>query len=228
MEVKDNIIDFGSISLPKSWKDITLKQYQEIERYYSDTEKVFDVRDVLTILTPLSQDDINAMPLEFLDKILASLVFLNEELPKDKPTNIIEIDGEKYMANVQEKLKTGEYIATDAVIKSDSHNYAAILAVLCRKEGELFDSKFENEELEKRIELFEKQPITKVKPIMDFFLQCYIASHHHTLLSSVVKEEIDHTRKHIETSRKNGGLSILSTKLLMRKLRKLQKSINFT
>ena len=228
MEVKDNIIDFGSISLPKSWNDITLKQYQEIERYYSDTNKPFDVRDVLTILTPLSQDDINAMPLEFLDKILVSLVFLNEELPKDKPTNWVEIDGEKYQVNIQEKLKTGEYIATDAVIKSDSHNYAAILAVLCRKEGELFNSKFENEELEKRIELFEKQPITKVKPIMDFFLQCYVTSHHHTLLSSLVKEQIDLTRKHIDTSRKNGGLSILSTKRLMRKLRKLQKSINFT
>ena len=226
MEVKDNIIDFGSISLPKSWNEVTLKMYSDIERYYSDSDKPFDIRDVLTILTPLSQDDINAMPLEFLNKILASLAFINEPMPKAKPSNSIVIDGEKYQVNFQHQLKTGEFIATDAVIKSDTHNYAAILAILCRKDGELFNSKFENEELEKRIELFEKQSITKVKPIMDFFLQCYTVSQKLSLLSSVVKGLANHTRKHIETSRKNGDLSILSTKLLMRKLKKLEKSIS--
>ena len=82
--------------------------------------------------------------------------------------------GETYMVNYQSKLKTGEYVATDAVIKSDAHNYAAILAILCRKENEAYDSKYENEVLPSRVEMWEKQPITKVMPIVNFFLNLFM------------------------------------------------------
>ena len=42
----ENVIDFGKWTTPKSWDELTLKQFQEIEKYYSDKDKKFDVREV--------------------------------------------------------------------------------------------------------------------------------------------------------------------------------------
>ena len=77
MEEKDIIKDFGKWDVPSKWDDVTLKIYQDIERYYADKEeKQFDVRDVLHILTNRSIDEINELPSDFLDTILTHLLFL--------------------------------------------------------------------------------------------------------------------------------------------------------
>ena len=228
MDKNENIIDLGVWTVPKSWDEVTLKQYQEIERYYDGKEENFDVRKVLHILTNHTEDEINMLPIDFLEKIMGSLSFLQEPIKEEKPRNWVEIDGERYTVHTENQLKTGEYIASDTALKGDKHNYAGLLAILCRKEGELYDSKFEAEVLEDRIKLFEKQPITKILCIIGFFLQLYITSMTPTLLSSKIREAIDLTRKDIETSVKNGELTKRSMKSAMKKLRKLEKSINFT
>ena len=55
-----------------------------------------------------------------------------------------------------EKLKTGEFVAIDTILKSDPHDYISIFAVLCRKDGEIYDSKFEAEEFDKEFPVREK------------------------------------------------------------------------
>ena len=55
----NNIIDYGKISIPTSWDEITLKQFSDIERYYADKEKQFDAREVLHIFTNKTIDEIN-------------------------------------------------------------------------------------------------------------------------------------------------------------------------
>ena len=141
----ENTIDLGKWSVPTSWDELDLKMFQEIERYYSDKDKEFDVREVLHIFTEHTTDDINSLPYEFVEKIMEKLSWLGEEPKFGEPTNKIIIDGITYQVNVQEKLRTGEFIAVDTILKNDKFNYAAILAILCRKEGEVYDSKFENE-----------------------------------------------------------------------------------
>lgn len=224
LEEKD-VIDYGSWHCPSSWNELTLKQFQDIEQYYSDKEKKVDVREVLHLLTDHSIDEIGQLPIEFVNKLLERLIWLQEAPKWDDPTNKVEIDGEQYIVNVKEKLKTGEYIAVDTVIKSDKNNYAAILAILCRKEGEIFDSKFENEILQSRIELWEKQPITKIMPIMNFFLQCFLISRAPSQMSMEIQEAINLIRKDIEISVKNGEHSKHFMKSVMKKLKKLEKSI---
>lgn len=228
MDKNENIIDLGQWTVPTDWSQITLKQYQDIERFYEDKEENFDVRKILHILTNHTEDEINMLPIDFLEQIMENLSFLQEPIKDDEPKNWIEIDGERYSVHTENKLKTGEYIASDTALKGDKHNYASILAILCRKEGEVYDSKFENEVLEDRIKLFEKQPITKILCIIGFFLQLYITYMTPTLLSTKVREAIDLTRKDIETSATNGELTKHSMKSAMKKLRKLEKSINFT
>lgn len=221
----ENVIDLGKWTTPKSWDELTLKQFQAIEEYYSDKDKKFDVREVLELFTDHSKEEISQLPIDFVDKLLNELTWLHESPKWGEPTNKIELDGEKYQVNVQEKLKTGEYIAVDTVLKSDKHNYAAIMAILCRKEGELFDSKFENEVLGDRIQMWEKTPVTKVMPIISFFFELWLVSQKNTQLYSMVEEAISLTRQDIENSHKDGALSKRSMKSAMKKLKRLEKSI---
>lgn len=221
-----NIIDLGSVTVPTSWNDVTLKMYSDIERYYSDKDKEFNILDVIDILIDKDRDYVMSLPQEFLENILEKLSFLQTSPEEKEPVNYIEIDGERYTVHTENKLKVGEYVAADTAMKGDKHNYAAFLAILCRKDGELYDSKFENEVLEDRIKMWEKQPVTKILPVVGFFLNLYIILQMPTLLSSKVMEAIDLTRKDIETLQKNGAVSKRSMKSAMKKLKKLEKSIS--
>ena len=226
MEDKDIIKDFGKWNVPSSWNDISLKVYQDIERYYADKDdKQFDVRDVLHILTNKSDDEINELPADFLDTILTHLLFLVTEPEVGDETNKITIDGDEYIINIMEKLKLGEYVAVDNVIKTDRHDYASILAILCRKKDEIYDSKFEAEVFEKRKEMFLNQPITSILPIIGFFLNLYMALERHSQLYLLVEEGINHIQQSIDNSEKIGVSKRLSLNWQMRKLRKSLKSI---
>lgn len=221
-----NIIDYGSISIPEKWEDIDLKTYQEIEKYYEDKkEESFDVLSVIDILTGKDKEYIKSLPMEFLDMVLDKLSFLTTEPQVPEPTNKITIDGETYTIHFENQLKVGEYIAADSILKNDRHNYAALLAILCRKDGELYDSHFENEVIEDRIKFWEKQPVTKVLNLITFFLQLANLLYLPTLLSSQVEEAISLTQQNIDNLRKNGEISKRSMKSAMKKLTKLEKSI---
>lgn len=221
----ENVIDFGSWTVPTSWDELTLKQFQEIEKYYSDKDKDFDIRDVLHIFTNKTEDEINALPIVFTNELMNKLMFLKDK-PKDyEPSNFIEIDGVRYGINVMEKLKTGEFVAIDTILKNDPHDYISIFAVLCRKDGEIYDSKFEAEEFDKRVELIGKQPAIKMLPLIAFFFNLYIVRMTHSQLYSEVEEGLNLMEQNIESSRANGDLSALSTRRLMKKLRKLRKSL---
>lgn len=220
----NNTIDYGKWNIPTSWDEITLKMFEDIERYYSDTDKKFDAREVLHIFTDKSIDEINALPLELTEILMNKLLFLQEK-PKDvEASNKVKIDGEEYIINVMEKLKTGEYISIDTIMKGDKYDYASILAVLCRKEGEVYDSKFEAEVFEQRKEMFEKQPITKILPIIGFFLNLYVTLKIPSQLSLEVEAELNRIQKHIETSERLGVFRRRYLKWRMKKLQKLLKS----
>lgn len=225
---KEIVKDFGNIICPTSWDDVTLAQYEKIERYYEDKVKKFNILDVIDIFIDKDKDYIMSLPSEFLEIILNKLSFLQNQPKIDKPDNKITINGETYIVNHQNKLKTGEYIATDTILKDDKHNYAAILAILCRKDGEKYDSMFENEVLEDRIKMFEEQPVTKILPIIAFFLNLSMALNAPTLLSLKVKEEINRIQEHIENLAKNGQVSKRYMRSVTKKLKKLKKSISFT
>ena len=225
MEDNNIIKDFGEWNCPTKWDDVTLKIYQEIDKYYKDKDKKFDVRDVLHILTNKSDDEINELPAEFLDTILTHLIFLTTTPEVGEPSNKIKIDGEVYMVNVMEKLKLGEYVAVDNVIKADASDYASILAILCRKEGEVYDSKFEAEVFEKRKEMFENQPVTKILPLISFFLDLYMVSKIPSQLFSAVEEGINLIQQSIKNSENLGAFKKLSLNWQMKKLRKSLKSI---
>ena len=123
-----------------------------------------------------------------------------------------------------EKLKLGEYVSADNVLKNDKHNYAALLAILCRKDGEIYDSKFEAELFEDRVKLFEKQPITEILPIISFFLSLYVQLGIPSVLYTQVEEALNHIQQSIDNSQKIGGWKKLCMKWRITRLRKSLKS----
>lgn len=220
--------DFGEWNVPQSWDDLTLGKFQELERLYDgeeDKERKFDVRDVLDLMTDRTKDEINELPIEFTDSLLRKMYWLHEQPQFGKPSNKITVDGEIYTVHNENEMKFGEYVALDTALKGDKHNYAAMLAILCRKDGEIFDAKFENEILPSRIEFWKNVSVMKVMPIVSFFLELSSMSLQVFQLSLEIQEGINHILKHIETSKRNGVFSALYTKWQMRKLKKLQKSI---
>lgn len=225
MNINDSY-NYGEIKVPTSWDEVTLSQFQKINEYYQDKEKTFNVVDVIDIFIDKDKDYIMSLPAEFLEIILDKLKFLSTEIETKEPTNKIEIDGETYQINFMEKLKAGEYIAVEMATKDNNFNYASVLAILCRKENEIFDSTFENEVLPNRVSLFEKQPITKIIPLISFFMNCYILSVLPSQLSIQLKEGINQERKNIESLYESGQVSRRSMKSAMKTLKKLEKTIN--
>ena len=220
--------DFGEWKVPSSWDDLTLGKFQELERLYDTedgNERKFDVRDVLDLMTDRTKDEINELPIEFTDMLLRKMYWLHEQPNFGKPSNKITIDGVQYTVHNENEMKFGEYVALDTALKGDKHNYAAMLAILCRKDGEIFDAKFENEVLPSRIEFWKNVSVMKVMPIVSFFLELSSMSLQVSQLSLEIQEGINHILKHIETSKQNGVFSALYTKWQVRKLKKLQKSI---
>lgn len=228
MDNEKDIIDYGSWSVPVRWEDVTLKQYQEIEKYYEDKDKNFDIREVLHIFTNHTQDEINALPVEFLEEIMTHLLFLQTKPEEKEPTNKIIINGEEYFINFMEKLKTGEYIAADMAMKNDKHDYASFLAILCRKKGEVYNSKFEAELFEERKKMFENQPVINIFPILGFFLSLYAQLQIPSLLYTKVEEALDHIQQNIDNSDKIGVFRRYYMNLRMKRLRKLLESTNNT
>lgn len=220
----ENVIDLGKWTVPTKWDDVTLEMFQKIEKYYSDKDKDFDVREVLDIFTDHTRDEIDQLPINFTDKLLNELSFLKEQPNYGDASPKIEIDGEEYCINVMEKLKTGEYVSIDTILKSDPHDYISILAVLCRKNGEIYDSKFEAEVFEERQKLFAKQPIIKIMPLISFFLSLYIVRMTHSQLYSEVEEGLNLIQQNIDNSENLGVFKRRSLNSQMKKLRKLLKS----
>lgn len=220
----ENVIDLGKWTVPTKWDDVTLEMFQKIEKYYSDKDKKFDVREVLDIFTDHTRDEIDQLPINFTDKLLNELSFLKEQPKYGDASPKIKIDGEEYCINVMEKLKTGEYVAIDTILKNDSHDYISILAVLCRKKGEIYDSKFEAEVFEERQKLFAKQPIMKIMPLISFFLSLYIVRMTHSQLYSEVEEGLNLIQQNIDNSENLGVFKRRSLNSQMKKLRKLLKS----
>ena len=215
-------IDFKEWTVPTKWENLSLKQFQDIEREIEGKENV-DILSILHILCNKTKDEVLSLPMEFVDMILSKLSFINTPMENVEPSNKITIGKDTYIINTMNKLKTGEYVALNTVIKSDDKNYAAMLAILARKEGEVYDSKFEAEKFDERLKMFESMPVTKMMPLCSFFLQLSMILEAPSQLYSMVKEIGNHTLKDIETSEKIGALK---RRYLKWRMNRLLKSID--
>lgn len=223
-EKENNNIDLGKWSLPTRWDEVTLGQFADLERLYKgEASKGVDAVDLISIMSGRTKDEVMALPLDFMETMSIHLVFLETQPEIEKPINSIEIDGDTYIINVKEKLKFGEYVDFDQLIKSDPCDYPSMLAILCRKEGEAYDSDFIANEFQKRVDMFASQPVTKILPLIAFFLELSTTYMGLSSNYSMVKEALNQEVQNLENSVMHTLGRGFRSYLLGRKLKKLKK-----
>lgn len=155
-----------------------------------------------------------------------NLKFLSEPITNDI-NNIIDIDGERYIINYMEELKFGEFVDVQTVLDADKDNFPAILSIICRKEGEIYNDEYIAKLQPKRMEMFAKQPVTKVYPIIGFFLNLSIMSENSTqLYLEKIKDQSNHILQHYINSLENGDGKKRYMKSAVKKLMDLKEQLN--
>lgn len=218
-------MDFGKITVPTKWDDITLKQFQELMKIYNQEDK--DILDILSLFTQKSKKELRQMPSEFIETMLVHLQFMNTKLEVE-PSSQIDIDGKIYKINYTEKLKFGEFVDVETLIKEDKYNWAGILAMLCRLEGEVYDDDFIADKLDGRIKMYEELPINKALQLINFFLKLKLRYITYSLRSSTLKEgkeEVESLVQSIRDSLKDGAGTRLNSIYAKIELRKLEKQL---
>ena len=219
-------LNFGEWNLPTSWDKVTLRQLMDIEKMQS--EGSIDPSGVIAVLSGHDIDEVNALPIQFVEKMVENLDYL-KEMPDVKPSAMIEIGDETYQVEVKEKMSFGEFVAVQTALDADQHCYSTILAILCRKPGEKYTSDFENQVLPERIKIFENASCIEALKVVGFFLTVYQLRYvMPSQLSSLKEAALSLTQENIESLRRSGRGSRLLTSLQTRKLKRLRKYIERT
>lgn len=218
--------DYGKWDLPKSWNEISLAKLMHIEKLRGEDGALVKI---IACITDKSVDEVNELPMPFIDGIISQLAFL-QEAPQIEPSATTVINGETYGVNIMEELTLGEWVAVQTIMHNDKNDVAGILAVVCRKPGEVYDTSFENQVYEKRKAMFETAPCTAVLGVIAFFLTLFAVSNQLSQQYSTAKElALDSIAKNIKTLRKGGGGVGFFTRIsAMARLRKLKRHINTT
>ena len=202
------------IKVPTKWEEVTLSQFQKIAK----ADKLIDV---LSILTNIDQKVLKQLPVE--DTIMAHLQFMNTPL-KAEPNSYIVVNGEQYKINYMEKLKFLEFVDAETALKDQ--DYCTMLAILCRKDKEIYDDDFIANTLDDRIKMFNELPVTQAFTLLNFFLKLKVQS---TIYSQKYledsKEEVRQLLNLIKSLVKAGDGGIFSTLQLIIKLKKLEKQL---
>ena len=218
-------MDFGKITIPTKWSEVTLKQFQELMKVYNQEDK--DILDILAIFTQKSKKELRQMPSEFIETMLVHLQFMNTKLEVE-PSSQIDIDGKIYRINYTEKLKFGEFVDVETLIKEDKYNWAAILAMLCRLEGEIYDDDFIADKLDERIKMYESLPIDRALQLINFFLKLKLRYITYSLRSLTLKEAREAAESLVQSIRdslKDGAGTRLNSIYAKIELRKLEKQL---
>lgn len=217
--------DYGEWVVPTKWEDVTLRQLVKM-----DAERALDnpsLAGIIAILCNKPTSEVEQLPVEFVKSIVAKMGFIREQ-PDVSASCSCHIGGKVYSVNVKEKLKLGEWVAFNSLSTEDPDYSAKVLAIVCRKDGEVYDSKFENEVLPDRVEMFLDAPCTEVLGVIAFFLNLFTVSETPSHLSSLKSAAESCIQTLIDSSDKNGHGKASLTRWQMRKLKRLQKYISRT
>jgi hypothetical protein len=170
------------LTIPDSWDDIKLGQYQEYIQYLEDNKDERQYKLIINLLSILTDTDsaiFYKMPMDTLYSIQKNIKFMEEE-PTIKFKNIIEVDGVKYgFQKDLHNLTLGEWIdiehyITNGNIINNLHYLAAIFyRKIIKESDEYFDYEIESYndiKLEGRAKLFQhKANIMDIYGIVVFF-----------------------------------------------------------
>lgn len=214
-----------NIDIPTKWDEITLQTFIKLKSLYNDGDQP-SMEQLISILANKDIEDVKQYPAIVIERVFDKLGFLKDGITNEI-SNKVEIDNVTYQINYLEELKFGEYVDINTVLDSDNNNWAAILGILCRKENEIYNDDFIAKELPNRIKMFNVQPITRIYPLISFFLTlCMTSENNIQSYLETIRDQATRIVKHYITSLKNGDGRKRFLNWRMRKLQKLSKQLS--
>ena len=178
----------------------------EKDEKYTLTDK-----DILRIFTNFDISKYDILPVELYEAIMSNFSFLVEDMPVMKPSKELFFNNVHFVINDMEALKVKEYEDADMVLRNNQYDYPSLLAILCREckgkktdhvtgitylINEDYDTEFANHIFDTRREMFAKMPMTKVMPLISFFLLKGLESNNHfpnsiSIIAHQLKEAVE-------------------------------------
>lgn len=214
-------IEDTTYNVPEGWNDITLGEYEKWFDFVADS-KMKQI-ELVSLISTIPFDLLSTLPLSFYTEVLnmVSFVFAGNDF---KPSNKIMIDDEVYSVSTKDELILAQYVDVEATFEEDGNEsrLSEILAIVCLKKGEKYDSKI----LKERKKLFQGLKMNEVFPLLAFFLQLRKNLQTITTFYSKVVQEINQYADLIRSSAENGDGIRLLPRLQRMKYRSLMKSLN--
>ena len=217
------------IVFPKSWNDITLKKYQNLQSYFESLKEEEEPQNlkVLSLLTETKEEDLRLLPTRIINEAVQSLNFLKELPNNTEERNYLLIDGERYYLTTMEEMTFGEWVDINQVLQSNKNDFASVLAIICRKQGEEYNQLYINQIFESRVEMFNEVDMNEIGRGITFCLGSWARLERLSQDSiNQVKEEVRQFAKSIENSMKDGHCNQPFTFWQKRKLKRLMKSLD--
>lgn len=158
----------------KSWNDVTIDEFAQIQDSYKDTEMTDEDR-TLNLVYLLTDEDPLEMPFTEFQKTLKDLQFIKSEVPASQLKRRYELNGKKYrLMQSLDKISTAQYIDYTTYLKQmeDDIDYVNILSVFLLPEDSVkYNDGYDLETVKNDIRYY--MPITDALGIFRFFFHYY-------------------------------------------------------
>ena len=149
--------DFGSITVPTKWEEVTLQMLSDYLALSKEKEEALEKdkaqaerdktempnekdekynitdKDLLKCFTNFDMDKYDVLPVELYNSIMSNFSFVLEDMPQWKPSNHLSYNGIEFVVNDKESLKVLEWDDCESILRNNIYDYPSLLAVLCRK-----------------------------------------------------------------------------------------------
>lgn len=149
--------DFGNITVPTKWEEVTLQMLSDYLSLSKEKEDALEKdkaqaekdktdmpnekdekynltdKDLLRIFTNFDMEKYDILPVELYNSIMSNFSFVLEDMPQWKPSNHLSYNGMEFVINTMEALKVKEYEDAEMIVRNNIYDYPSLLAVLCRK-----------------------------------------------------------------------------------------------
>lgn len=149
--------DFGSITVPTKWEEVTLQMLSDYLTLSKEKEEALEKdkkqaerdktempnekdekynitdKDLLKCFTDFDMEKYDVLPVELYNSIMSNFSFVLEDMPQWKPSNHLSYNGIEFVVNTMEALKVKEYEDAEMILRNNIYDYPSLLAVLCRK-----------------------------------------------------------------------------------------------
>lgn len=196
------------VTIPTNWNDITIHQFNEMERVNKSKKDDFEkTLDIIGICTGMPDEDVLKLTAKDIVNINTKLEFLGNmgQLTDRKCSGVINVGNRRYlpMLNLNE-YNGGQFIGVKAFQNVDKlHNFLAVICAQVKKKWLVFDDiqPTDPKEHDDHAEyILHNMSVGDAYPIFVFF--CALYENLRSPLQDSINESVSELLKMIRTNRK--------------------------